>query len=231
MIESQFTPDQPGSMTRQSKVRTSADRLREHILSHLNPGDQLPTEHDLSRFLDVGRNTVRSAIAVLLEDGWLKRNPRTRPIVSTPRSRPVRTSGLLCASAGGASMLFRASFASDLVNTLHTASAMRGRSVLHIYGMRPHRVRPLPGWSPNVRMVDSFLTLELFDEHLVAEATRLAPVICLDVECRLPRVSSLFFDQQMAVHMGLKYLYDLGHRRIAFADRSSASLDPGVMQR
>ncbi|MDD4890168.1 MAG: substrate-binding domain-containing protein [Phycisphaerae bacterium] len=220
---------QEESKPRQSKVRVATDQLREHILDNLTPGMQLPTEFQLCQLLGVSRNTVRAAIKLLLGDGWLKRERRTRPIVTAPRSRPVRTSGLVV--RGRHSYLFHDPFLADLTSTLHLASAAHGRSLLHIYSHRLRIRTPFLSWSPNVRAVDSFLMLNTFEPAIIAEAARLAPTVSLDMECRLPHVSSLFFDQYAAVHMGFKYLCDLGHRRIAFADRSQVTTDPTIRDR
>ena len=48
-------------------TETTANKLIQLIKDrHLNPGDKLPTEVDLSQQLDVGRNTLREAQKILV---------------------------------------------------------------------------------------------------------------------------------------------------------------------
>lgn len=49
-----------------------AEALRRQItLGRLRPGDSLPSERELSRWLGVGRTTLRKAIRVLSREGWV----------------------------------------------------------------------------------------------------------------------------------------------------------------
>src|SRR5947209_16852453 len=51
-----------------------ADELRSRILDNaLLPGDQLPSEPQLARELGVSRSSVRAAITLLEEDGFVRR--------------------------------------------------------------------------------------------------------------------------------------------------------------
>lgn len=56
--------------------RKIADQLREQIASGaLQPGDRLPTEHQLQELHGVSRNTVRLATAVLVNEGLVESVP------------------------------------------------------------------------------------------------------------------------------------------------------------
>ena len=57
----------------QSVVQSVIDRITEGIIEgELKPGDQIPTEHELSSLLNVSRNTVREAIRILIAYGVLE---------------------------------------------------------------------------------------------------------------------------------------------------------------
>ncbi|WP_055588461.1 FadR/GntR family transcriptional regulator [Peterkaempfera griseoplana] len=57
---------------RRSLVDAAIDQLREQLLSGAwQVGDRIPTEHELAESLQVGRNTVREAVRVLVHAGML----------------------------------------------------------------------------------------------------------------------------------------------------------------
>ncbi|MBP0455807.1 MULTISPECIES: FadR/GntR family transcriptional regulator [unclassified Kitasatospora] len=57
---------------RRSLVDTAIDQLREQLAAGAWPvGSRIPTEHELAERLQVGRNTVREAIRVLVHAGML----------------------------------------------------------------------------------------------------------------------------------------------------------------
>ena len=57
-------------------TETTANKLIQLIKDrHLNPGDKLPTEVDLSQQLDVGRNTLREAQKILVSRNILSASP------------------------------------------------------------------------------------------------------------------------------------------------------------
>lgn len=54
--------------------------LRDELLKYieklsLNPGNQIPTETELSQYFNVGRSSLREAIASLVHEGYLERTP------------------------------------------------------------------------------------------------------------------------------------------------------------
>ncbi|NOK61303.1 MAG: hypothetical protein GFH27_549305n72 [Chloroflexi bacterium AL-W] len=58
--------------------------LREQITSgHMRPGDQLPTEDTLCRAHRVSRGTVRKAIEVLIQEGYIRRSQGSGTFVHT----------------------------------------------------------------------------------------------------------------------------------------------------
>ncbi|MBS7811402.1 GntR family transcriptional regulator [Roseococcus pinisoli] len=65
--------------------------LLDRIESSMRLGDQLPTEHALSAEFSVSRETIRTALAALEQDGIIERTPGRGTFVSgLPRRRPER---------------------------------------------------------------------------------------------------------------------------------------------
>jgi len=55
----------------------------------LGRGDALPSEPDLARLFDVGRTTVREALVILENDGWIERSQGTRTTLTSLFHRPL----------------------------------------------------------------------------------------------------------------------------------------------
>lgn len=216
---------------RASLAGQAADHLRRQIVTRFNPSDPLPSERELGRLLGVSRKTVRKAIEQLCGEGWLARPRGGAPRVAKPPSRPVHTSGLIVPM--DANSLLHSRFYRDVTSGLHEAAVANQRSILYLFSLAGHKgdlLSALMGL-PNIRMVDSLLTLEVFDETVMAELARLAPVVALDTDCRAAGVSSICFDHEASTQMAFKYLYDLGHRRIGIAIRPLPDVDPAIQAR
>ncbi len=213
-----------------SLARGVADRIRDEIIRRFKPGDYLPGERSLAAMLSVSRDTVRKALIELDDSGWLKTAHGKRRRVTRPRRRPVRTTGLFFPF--DADFLLTSSFYREVYTGLSTVAGENGQHVLSFFGLR-RRLRdmqPSIFWLPNMRAVDSLITLEMFETELIAQAAELYPVVCLDYTCRMPNVSSVAFDHSVTIQMAFRYLLDLGHRRIGYAGHGGAS-DPATEQR
>jgi GntR family transcriptional regulator len=82
-------PDVPnGSQPRHHQI---ADALRRQIASGaLEPGDQIPSEHDMMRRFGVSRGTIRQARAALRADGTIAGSQGRRLVVrGTPLTQPL----------------------------------------------------------------------------------------------------------------------------------------------
>lgn len=89
---------------RRSLRHSVAKALRERIVAHkLGPGDRLPSEPELARSLGVSRSTLRAGIALLEEDGLVRRLHGSgtyvahRPGVRNDLSRNFSVSAMIAA--------------------------------------------------------------------------------------------------------------------------------------
>ena len=66
---------------------TVADFLRGMIYNHeLEPGEKIPSEHQLMDHFDIARGTARHAIKILADEGLLKQAHGRGTFVSRPES-------------------------------------------------------------------------------------------------------------------------------------------------
>ena len=93
------------SATRRSLRHELADELRSRILAgELRPGDRLPSEPELARRRTVSRSSVRSAIAMLEEEGYVSRRHGSgtyvthRPALANDLGRNFGVSSLISAT-------------------------------------------------------------------------------------------------------------------------------------
>jgi GntR family transcriptional regulator len=90
------------TLTRRSLRHSIADGLRERVVAgEFGPGDRLPGEPELARSLGVSRSSLRAAIALLEEDGLVRRLHGSgtyvtdRPLLRNDLSRNFGVSSLI----------------------------------------------------------------------------------------------------------------------------------------
>ena len=132
--------------------RQLAEELRERIDNgELHPGDRLPSEPDLARQLGVSRSSLRAAITLLEEDGFVRRLHGSgtyvthRPLLPTDLGRNFGVSTLIASTGmepGVVDVQFRTEPADDnvaeglgvdrgeLVSVLHRVRTAGGRRVV-----------------------------------------------------------------------------------------------------
>ena len=162
---------------RSTRARQAADRIRDELVRRFTPGDRLPGERVLAKMLSVSRETVRKALAELDGEGWIKNVSGQGRLVSRPRRRPVRTTGLFFPF--DAEFLLVSRFNREVYSGLSAVAVEQRRHVLNFYGLcRGYRdLDPSVFWSPGMRAVDSLMTLEVFRTELSAIREELDEII------------------------------------------------------
>ena len=215
---------------RSTKGRQIADRIREQMLGGPATGKMIPSERELAKRFGVARSTVRKAIEILSREGWLKDVPRQGHVIRTPAHRPTGIAGLYF-PLDPINLL-----ASPFYRKIHlgiSAEVVRQRRhLLTLYG-QCHGLKRITSddfWSSDIRAIDSLLTIDVFDRELIEQAARLYPVVSLDGHNDLDGASTVCFDHEVTIRMAVKYLFDLGHKRIGYLGRTEGR-DPCIAPR
>ena len=70
------------------KYKALMERLKEDILQHrLSYGEKIPSENELAKSFSISRFTVRRAIELLTNEGWLERRQGSGTFVSSSIAR------------------------------------------------------------------------------------------------------------------------------------------------
>jgi LacI family transcriptional regulator len=197
--------------------------LRQAIASGQFADGRLPTEVELAEQLGVSRETVRLAAEVLQREGLLHKVRRRGTFVRVedlPATLPPAPSRLLG--------YLQASYEQRDGGALRHTSAAMLQGAVEAAGRRGYRLL--------VQEADAHKPLETF--RLIHRSTPLAgvvfasfgeekqlkkaaafgiPVVLVDHDASLPKISSIRDDSFDAARLAVHRLADLGHRRIAFA--------------
>jgi DNA-binding LacI/PurR family transcriptional regulator len=132
-----------------------------------------------------------------------------------------------------AANMLSAPFFREVFIGLNQAMQHAGRHLLSLFGSGGDLSRPggVGLWESKMRLVDSLIAFEVFNEQLIVQAGRLYPVVSMDARVDAPGVSSIVFDHKASIRMAFKHLVDLGHRRIGFVGRTEGYADPAVAER
>lgn len=204
--------------------------LRETLVSKCQPGDMMPSERSLAEMFHTSRITIHKALDQLCQEGWLQRIAGQGYLVKRLRRQPHQTTGFFFPADPFA--LLVTPFYQEVYLGICRAAATNNRHILSIFDTRwhPEDMRSEEFWSPGLRSLDSLLTLEVFNKELIGQAAGFYPVVCLDMPCQLPGVSSIYFDHAASIQMAYKYLLDLGHRRIGYVGKPRVK-DPADLER
>jgi GntR family transcriptional regulator len=134
--------------TRPSLRHSLADALRARVRGGLNPGDRLPSEPQLAQELGVSRSSLRAAITLLEEEGFLSRRHGSgtyvthRPVLRNDLGRNFGVSSLIASmglEAGSEDATFGEEPAEpevaeilgvERVSALHRVRTANGRRVI-----------------------------------------------------------------------------------------------------
>jgi DNA-binding LacI/PurR family transcriptional regulator len=205
----------------------AAESIRRHIIRHCQSGELLPSERDWAERLGVSRQTVRNALANLAYQGWVTKRPGQGFRVSSFHRKLTGATGVFFLAEPG-HLLLDPFYRQLFLGVTEVASGSE-RGLINFFGRsrRSSSVTPTSFWKPNLRAVDSLLFLRLFNQEIIAHAAQVHPVVCLDVDYEIPGVSFASFDHVQSLKLAVKYLVDLGHRRIGYIGRTASS-DPAV---
>lgn len=209
--------------------------LRDAIAAGRFPGDRLPTEVELAGQLGVSRETVRRACEELQNQGLLVKFRRKGTFTRFP--------GLSLDVKAVDSTLLAYLQAEYEVGGGQEEAATRAIAGLMLQGALAEASRA--GFELVVRRAGSVQMSAVFrhlsqttrlrgvifvsygEEKLLRRVTELGlPAILLDHDLHVSQVSSVRDDSFAGARDAVRYLAELGHRRIAFADWHRGDLNP-----
>lgn len=222
-------PDPPPAASRRALVADVTVRLLEQFILRAHSDDMLPPERELTTTLKVGRWTLRRALGRLHNDGWLIPIHGHGHKITRPAQEAFNTIGVF--SMTSPALRMEMPFCRALFRGIEETAAADRRHVLTFSNFQPAlQADRSVFWPSAVRLVEAIVTFDLYDVDVITHMAELVPTVCMDVECRRPGLSSVCFDHPISVRMAVKYLHDMGHRRVGLAARTRGS-DPALRAR
>ena len=220
-------------METRNEPRLMYERVKERILEDIRsrrllPGAKLPSERGLCQEYGVSRITVRRAIRDLVVEGVLNSIPGKGTYVrDSTRSR--RTTGCIafvrCTRGSKPSSVTSDVFYPAILSGLEESVSSEGyHCVVHtVDETRPdmQRLRAI------AEKVDGIACAELRSPQLLGELRRLGlPLVLVSPSVSPPDVDVVEIDNVGGAEQGVRWLLQLGHRRIGFI-RGSPDSRPG----
>ncbi len=202
-----------------------ADELKQAISrTGYAPGDLLPKEIDLAKQYDISRATLRNALAILENDGWIIRKKRFGTIVA-PDALRRKYRKIDIGFFVRCSLTNYQEYVNIFQEQLQVGYTLR-RAVRRRYFVRFFPWNdPFSGELPYD--LEEILTRKKVDAFVVASPSYLTDVIdqlrkrriphvALETHVNRPGVNSVVLDDEKFVAQIMKRLYDMGHRKIGY---------------
>ena len=234
------TAPKPGKFRRIQRPATMVNQvelaLREAIAENRFAGGKLPTVVELAEQLGVSRETVRLATEALKEEGLLVKIRRSGTF-----TRPPKVAGQI--KATGASKLLGylqtdfvvAEGAEDMGNRgiagaiLQGAVAEAGAAGYQLIVQRTTAMR----WRQAAKSfiqdnrLGGLISASYDEEKMLRSiAASGLPTVLVDQDTNVARIHSVRDDSFEGAREAVRYLAQLGHRRIAYAHWSRAEMNP-----
>jgi DNA-binding LacI/PurR family transcriptional regulator len=216
-----------------SKLVKQVERAIIDLLNDLPPKKPLPPEPRLAKHLGVSRRTIRTALESLISKEMVQRikGRGTFPIQGEKAppllQRRARMLGLVTVKPpflpkGGAGYTRRLAHSAD-------EEAHRQGYNLVLVRQEPkenvYRILDDPH-------VDGIIVLaSIRDQTFLTEISkRNKPICIIDHYSTSENIDSVRSDSEQGASLAVKYLYDLGHRKIAFVNVTDPELNPERLQ-
>lgn len=205
-----------------SKLVHQLENLLLDRINELSPEQSLPPERTLAKEFHVTRRTLRKAYASLEAKDIIRRvNGKGTFPVRGRRAIPIfqRRARMIGVVIGRA---FR-TFFHEIARAAFEAAHDQGYNlVLALKDKEESFYRILD--DPHV---DGLCLFEVNDQKLIRELSeRKKPTCLINHYSKTANVDSVQNDSQKATAMAVRYLYELGHRKIAFVDSNDPEYNP-----
>jgi LacI family transcriptional regulator len=209
--------------------------LRDAIVSGRFPGDRLPTEVELAEQLGVSRETVRRACEELQKQGLLIKFRRKGTFTRFPgltleiKAADSTLLGYLQAdyeTAPGQEEAATRAIGGQMLQGAVAAASRAGFEVVVRQAPSARLGAAFRHLSQHTRL-RGVIFASYGEEKLLRRVTEMGlPAVLLDHDLHVPQVGSLRDDSFAGARDAVRYLAELGHRRIAFADWHRSDLNP-----
>ena len=211
-----------------TKTMTVLEKIRDMIRKGQIPDGQLPGERELAIQFQVGRNTVRAALAQLEQEGWVERHRKKGTLIRNTGETPdKKLAGLIMRATGH---LYEDCFHHVLTGFIGAGYSVQTISTSQIgydrfkqYKTLETAIRKLLKSGPEILVVDGYVNDRI---PLIGEIRRRHPIM-LDFydSSRKRDFTGVWFDYRKAGYLAGKYLIEQGCRRPVFF---SGFVPPGV---
>ncbi len=233
-------PEELGRLERPPCLTTRVEQmLRQAIAEGRFPDGRLPTEVELAKQLGVSRETVRLAAENLQREGLLVKIRRKGTFLRPPslperiEAAPATCIGYLQAGypagEGQEEAVTRQVSALMVQGALEEASAAGLRLVVEHAAYT--QIGQALGRLRQEQRLRGVIFAHYGEEKLLRRMDGLGlPTVLLDHDLQLTRIPSVREDSFEAARRAVRYLADLGHRRVAFVNWRREDLNPWRLQ-
>jgi DNA-binding LacI/PurR family transcriptional regulator len=198
--------------------------LRQAIVDGVFVDDRLPTEVELAEQFGVSRETVRRATEVLQREGLLTKYRRRGTLLSAAVPTPSLPVPAVAAPVAFVQADYRAVDGDQVADgsaslMLHGAIDAAGRSGVEVVvrGTPPEKLRTTLAELASRGRVRGAVVVSFADDKALRKLGGLRlPLVLLDHDLPVPKLSSLRDDSARGAALAVEHLAQLGHRRIAY---------------
>ena len=200
-----------------TKTMTVLEKIRDRIRSGKFPDGQLPGERELAVQFQVGRNTVRAALAQLEQEGWIERHRKKGTLIRNT-SFDKKLAGLIMRATGH---LYEDCYHHILTGFIDAGYSVQTVSTAPISGdkFKPNKtigtaIRKLLNSAPEILVVDGYVNDRI---PLIDEIRKCHPIMLDFYDSHQKRdFSGVWFDYRKAGYLAGEYLLERGCRRPVF---------------
>ncbi|GBD36720.1 HTH-type transcriptional regulator DegA [bacterium HR36] len=217
-----------------SMVAQVEQALRQALANNFFPDGKLPTEVEIAEQLGVSRETVRLAAEALEREGLLVKIRHRGTFLRFPRLgrlKPVREKlvGYLQAefvNAQGQEEVANREISGLMLQGALEEAAAAGFQLM-VQRMTTRQWRDAVRSFSDARRVQGLICVSYQEEKMLRRlASSGLPTVLLDEDANIPGIHSVRDDSLQGARQAIRFLAQLGHRRIAYAHWARAEMNP-----